>query len=287
MTVLAVPEGRRRRGLVGLLWRTRAGGRGAGGGSGRPESGSGHLGSGGGAGQRGGGAPGEGASWYVPGLWGMVARSLKPYWRRIALAVVVLLAALGATLAGPALVGWASNHGLVEHRSMRVIDIAGGAYVAVSALYFVLTRVQTLMVSGVGERYLNDLRKRVFSHLLAQPLGFFESESSGQLLSRMTADIDVLETLVQSGLSSFVTSIGLFISVMVILIVMSPLLWAVVVVSLVPALVAAARYRKRSTEAYGAVRELIGSALATLDESLAGVRVVQAFRQEEAKIERV
>ena len=298
MTVLAVPEGRRRRGLVGLLWRTRAGGRAAGGGSGRPESGGGHLGSGdlgsgggagqrgGGAGQRGGGAPGEGASWYVPGLWGMVARSLKPYWRRIALAVVVLLAALGATLAGPALVGWAINHGLVEHRSMRVIDIAGGAYVAVSALYFVLTRVQTLMVSGVGERYLNDLRKRVFSHLLAQPLGFFESESSGQLLSRMTADIDVLETLVQSGLSSFVTSIGLFISVMVILIVMSPLLWAVVVVSLVPALVAAARYRKRSTEAYGAVRELIGSALATLDESLAGVRVVQAFRQEEATIER-
>ncbi len=248
----------------------------------------------------GGGGPGDGgqrrdgyrasqsdpANWYVPGLWRMVAASLKPYWGRITLAVVVLLAALGATLAGPALVGWAINNGLVERRSMRVIDIAGGAYVAVSAAYFVLTRVQTLMVSGIGERYLNDLRKRVFSHLLLQPLGFFESESSGQLLSRMTADIDVLESLVQSGLSSFVTSIGLFIAVMVVLIVMSPLLWAVVVVSLVPALFAAARYRKSSTRAYGAVRGLIGSALATLDESLAGVRVVQAFRQEEATIER-
>jgi len=247
-------------------------------------------GAGGGQAQGGERGPGAGqpvqASWYVPGLWGMVAASLKPYWGRIALAVVVLLAALGATLAGPALVGWAINRGLVEHRSMRVIDIAGGAYVGVSAAYFVLTRVQTLMVSGIGERYLNDLRKRVFNHLLAQPLGFFESESSGQLLSRMTADIDVLESLVQSGLSSFVTSIGLFVAVMVVLIVMSPLLWAVVVVSLVPALVAAARYRTSSTRAYGAVRELIGSALATLDESLAGVRVVQAFRQEEATIER-
>ena len=134
--------------------------------------------------------------------------------------------------------------------------------------------------------FLNDLRKRVFSHLLAQPLGFFETESSGQLLSRMTADIDVLESLVQSGLSSFVTSIGLFIAVIIVLFVMSPLLCAVVLLSLVPVVIAASHYRRASTKAYGQVRGLIGDALASLDESLAGVRVVQAFRQESATIER-
>ena len=178
------------------------------------------------------------------------------------------------------------NDGLVHHRSMRVVTIAGAAYVAVSIGYFVLTRVQTLMVSGIGETYLNDLRKQVFSHLLAQPLGFFESESSGQLLSRMTADIDVLETLVQSGLSSFVTSIGLFVAIMAVLVVMSPLLFVVVVISLIPALVSAARYRTTSSKVYGHVRELIGDALSSLDEDLAGVRVVQAFRQEDATIAR-
>ncbi len=198
----------------------------------------------------------------------------------------MLLAGLATTLAGPALVGYAINDGLVHHHSMRTVNIAGAAYVAVSVAYFVLTRLQTLLVSGIGESFLNDLRKRVFSHFLAQPLAFFETESSGQLLSRMTADIDVLESLVQSGLSSFVTSIGLFVAVMVVLVVMSPLLCAVVVVSLVPAVVSAARYRTASTKAYGQVRELIGDALASLDESLAGVRVVQAFRQEDATIER-
>jgi ATP-binding cassette subfamily B protein len=222
----------------------------------------------------------------APGFVGPVVSSLRPYGRRIAVALAVLVAGLATTLAGPALVGWAINDGLVRHHSMRTVSIAGGAYVAVSIAYFVLTRVQTLMVSGIGEAYLNDLRKRVFSHLLAQPLGFFESESSGQLLSRMTADIDVLESLVQSGLSSFVTSIGLFVAVMVVLVVMSPLLCLVVVVSLIPAVLSAVRYRKTSTQAYGKVRELIGDALASLDESLAGVRVVQAFRQEEATIER-
>ena len=221
-----------------------------------------------------------------PGFLGPVVASLRPFRRRIAIAVVVLVAALGTTLAGPALVGYAINNGLVHHHSYRVVDIAGAAYVAVSIGYFVLTRVQTLQVSGIGEAYLNDLRKRVFSHLLAQPLSFFETESSGQLLSRMTADIDVLESLVQSGLSSFVTSIGLFIAVMIVLVVMSPLMWVVVVISLVPVVVSAARYRARSSKAYGAVREQIGDALAVLDESLAGVHVVQAFRLEQDTIER-
>jgi len=220
------------------------------------------------------------------GFLGSVLSSLRPYRHRIVVALVVLLAGLATTLAGPALVGWMINDGLVHHRSMRVITIAGATYVAVSVAYFVLTRVQTLMVSGIGEKYLNDLRKRVFSHLLAQPLGFFETESSGQLLSRMTADIDVLETLVQSGLSSFVTSIGLFVAIMAVLVVMSPLLFIVVVLSLVPAVVSAARYRTTSSKVYSRVRELIGDALASLDESLAGVRVVQAFCQEEATIAR-
>ena len=145
-----------------------------------------------------------------------------PTARRIAVALVVLLAGLATTLAGPALVGYAINDGLVLHHSMRTVNIAGAAYVAVSIAYFVLTRLQTLQVSGIGESFLNDLRRRVFSHLLAQPLAFFEAESSGQLLSRMTADIDTLESLVQSGLSSFVTSIGLFVASMVVLVVMSP-----------------------------------------------------------------
>jgi ATP-binding cassette subfamily B protein len=221
-----------------------------------------------------------------PALWSVVFHQLRPYRGRIVVALVVLLLGLGATLAGPALVGYAINDGLVAHHSMRIVNIAGAAYVAVSIVYFVTTRMQTLMVSGIGESFLNDLRRRVFSHLLAQPLAFFESESSGQLLSRMTADIDVLESLVQSGLSSFVTSIGLFIASLIVLVVFSPIMCAVVVVSLVPVLVASARYRTASTRAYRQVRDLIGDALASLDEHLAGVRVIQAFRQEQATIER-
>ncbi len=206
---------------------------------------------------------------------------VKPYRRRALLSLAVLLGALAATLAGPSLVGYAINHGLVHHRSMRVIDVVGACYLAVAAASYLLTGAQTRLLSSTGELVLNDLRKRVFSHLLSQPLSFYETESSGQLLTRMTADIDVLETLVQSGLGTLAMSTGLLVFSVVVLVVTSPLLFAATAVCLVPVVLAAARYRTTSTRAYTEVRTKIGDTLAAFDEGLAGVRVVQAFRQEE------
>ncbi len=220
-------------------------------------------------------APGPAVAVFRPAL-----TLLRPYRRRLALAFSTLFGSLGATLAGPALVSYAINHGLVHHHNLHVVEVAGLAYLAVALAFFAFTRVQTRMLSGIGELVLNDLRKKVFAHLLRQPLAFFDAESSAQLLSRMTADIDVLESLVQSGLGTFLTSVGLFVAALVVLLVMSPALFGVTVVCLIPVLLAAARYRVTSTRAYTAVRHRIGDTLATLDEGLAGVRVVQAFRQE-------
>ena len=205
---------------------------------------------------------------------------LRPYRRDLAIALSTLLGSLACVLAGPALVSYAINHGLVHHRDARVIEVAGVLYLCLALGFFFFSRIQTRMLSGTGELILNDLRKRVFRHLLAQPLAFFESESSAQLLARMTADIDVLESLVQSGIGSFLTSVGLFFTSLIVLVVMSPVLFGVTVICLIPVTLAAARYRVTSTRAYTLVRHRIGDTLATLDEGLAGVRVVQAFRQE-------
>jgi ATP-binding cassette, subfamily B, bacterial len=209
-------------------------------------------------------------------------RMLAPYRRRSIAAIVVLVGALATTLAGPALVEYAINDGLVAHHSMRVVNVAGACYLIAAVASYFLTASQTWLLSSTGEFVLNDLRKRVFGHLLSQPLAFFDSESSGQLLSRMTADIDVLETLVQNGLGSFAMSLGLFFFSIVVLLITSPLLFLATTICLVPVLLAAARYKRTSTRAYTAVRTRIGDTLASIDEGLAGVRVVQAFRRESA-----
>jgi ATP-binding cassette subfamily B protein len=205
---------------------------------------------------------------------------MRPYRRRVLLALLTVAGALGTSLAGPALVEYLINDGLIRHHSMRVVDIAGGAYLVAAAASFAFTRWQTSLLSGTGELILNDLRKRVFAHLLAQPMAFYDAESSGQLLSRMTADIDTLESLVQSGIGTFVMSIGLFAASVVVLLVISPPLFVATALCLIPVVVASARYRTASTKAYRAVRFRIGDTLSNLDEGLAGVRVIQAFRQE-------
>jgi ATP-binding cassette, subfamily B, bacterial len=207
-------------------------------------------------------------------------RMLAPYRRRSIGAIVVLVGALAATLAGPALVEYAINDGLVNHHSMRVVNIAGACYLVAAVASYFLTASQTWLLSSTGEFVLNDLRKRVFHHLLGQPLAFFDTESSGQLLSRMTADIDVLETLVQNGLGSFAMSLGLFFFSIVVLLITSPLLFLATTICLVPVLIGAAHYKTRSTRAYTDVRTRIGQTLSSIDEGLAGVRVVQSFRRE-------
>jgi len=205
---------------------------------------------------------------------------MRPYRKRVALAGLAVVGALATTLAGPALVEYLINNGLVHHHSMRVVDTVGVAYLVVVVASFLFARWQTGLLSGTGELILADLRKRVFAHLLAQPMSFYDAESSGQLLSRMTADIDTLESLVQSGIGTFVMSIGLFGFSVVVLVVISPLMFVATAICVIPVVVAAAHYRTASTRAYTAVRLRIGETLASLDESLAGVRVVQAFRQE-------
>jgi ATP-binding cassette subfamily B protein len=211
----------------------------------------------------------------------MALALMRPHRRRVALALVAVLGALGTTLAGPLLVEYLINDGLVHHHSLRVVDTAGAAYLVVAVASFCFARWQTSLLSGTGELILNDLRKRVFAHLLEQPMAFYDAESSGQLLSRMTADIDTLESLVQSGIGTLIMAVGLFVTSLVVLVVISPLLFVGTVVTLVPVLVAAARYRRASTTAYRATRLRIGEAVTSLDEALAGVRVVQAFRQEQ------
>lgn len=214
---------------------------------------------------------------------GRAARQMmRPYRGKVRLAMFTVIGALATTLAGPALVEYLINRGLVHHHSMRVVDIAGGAYLAVAVASFAFTRWQTSLLSGTGELILNDLRKRVFAHLLSQPMAFYDGESSGQLLSRMTADIDTLESLVQSGIGTFVMSVGLFFASVVVLVVISPVLFLATAACLVPIVVASAHYRTASTKAYRAVRLRIGETVSSLDEGLAGVRVIQAFRQEES-----
>ena len=213
------------------------------------------------------------------------ARLLRPYRRALLACVVVLVVYAVCTEAGPLLLRYAIDHGVtVRHPDLHVIEGAALVYVVTAGLMAVSERAQILMINRVGESFLRDLRNKVFRHLLNLSMSFFDTEQTGKLVSRMTQDIDALEMLVQQGLLVFVVSSLLFLTSVVVMLVLSPLLFLVCLVLLPWVIQASRKFRRESNAAYLTVRDRIGQTLSTFQESISGVRVIQAFGREEQMV---
>ena len=214
-------------------------------------------------------------------------RMLRPYRREVVIAVVVMVASTAAILAGPALVRYGIDHGLTaKPPSPRRLNMAAAGYVVVAVAALVLARTQILLVTRVGEKFLRDLRVRVFAHIQAMSMAFFDKEQTGKLVARMTSDIDSLQELVQMGLVMFVTNALLLIFSVVVLLAMSPVMSLICIITLPVVIVASVRFQRDSNQAYLAVRDRIGQTLSTLQEGLSGIRVIQAFGREDATARR-
>jgi ATP-binding cassette subfamily B protein len=223
----------------------------------------------------------EEAKRVVGRLW----RLLAPWHTHIFVLLAALVGQTLALLAGPRLVAYAIDSGMAKG-DMGAVNVAGAAYLALALVSLVLARYTVWELSKVGERFLQDLRERVFHHMMSLGLDFFEREKTGVLVSRMTSDVDALQQLVQVGILGLAQNVLLFVGALVWIFVLSWQLALCVAVLLVPLWFGARWFRRESNVAYLDVRDQIGRNLATLQEGLAGVRVVQAYGQEDAYFER-
>jgi ATP-binding cassette subfamily B protein len=210
------------------------------------------------------------------------AGMLRPYRWQAVKSILQMVAYTLCLLGGPVIVGIVIDDALPpKHHDLHIVVVGGIAYVVLALLMGVFERAQILSVNTVGESFLRDLRVRVFGHLLSLSMSFFDREQTGRLVSRMTQDIDALEMLVQQGLLIFVSSGLIFTTVMVIMVVESPLLFLLCLITLPWVVRSSVRFRRRSNEAYLTVRERISQTLSSLQESISGVQVIQAFGRED------
>ncbi|MFF6830416.1 ABC transporter ATP-binding protein [Streptomyces sp. NPDC012438] len=201
----------------------------------------------------------------------------------ISLGLVALDAGTGLLL--PVLI----RHGIDE----GVNRLAIGAVWAASALALVTVLVQwvaqtaeTRMTGRTGERVLYALRLKIFAQLQRLGLDYYERELTGRIMTRMTTDVDALSTFLQTGLVTAFVSVVTFFGIMVALLVLD-LQLALVVFATLPVLVVATYFfRRSSVKAYELARERISVVNADLQESVAGLRIVQAFRRERSGAER-
>ena len=210
-----------------------------------------------------------------------LSRMLRPWWGKIVVAVVLVLGQTACLLAGPALVRRGIDSGLGADDA-SVLNQSAIAYLVVAVFALFFGRASIRAIANIGEHFLRDLRVRVFRHLTSLGLDFFERERTGRLVSRLTSDVDALQELVQVGLAMFVQNVLLFCGAVIVIFTMSWQLALCVLVVVPPVVWATRWFRKAANLAYLEVRERIGTNLATLQEGLAGVRVVQAFGRERA-----
>lgn len=212
---------------------------------------------------------------------------LRRTWRRLgryrgAIVVTALVVVLQAAmmLAGPAIVRFGIDKGVRAGDAGR-LNLAVLLYVVAAAGAYVFGRITIVMIGRIGEGFLRELRGTVFAHQMRMSMDFFDRNRTGTLVSRMTADIEALQELVSQGLSVFIVNILIFFGAFVVMLIMSWQLTLIVLASMPFVLWASAWFRRESNRAYLALRDQIGSTLTSLQEGLAGVRVVQAFAQED------
>ena len=188
------------------------------------------------------------------------------------------------TLAGPALVRYGVDHG-ISHGNQQPLTVAAVALLCLAAVKPLVVRAQTLLAATAGERFLASLRNAAFEKLQVLPLGFFEQERTGVLISRLTSDVQALTEFLREALVEVVGSALQIAFTMVVLVILSPKLALVSLVAL-PVLTASSwAFHHSAGRVYLAIRDRVAETLTALQEGLSGVRVVQAFRRERKTIE--
>ena len=209
----------------------------------------------------------------------MVFPYIKPYKFQLIGAAIALLFAAATVLAMGAGLRFLIDEGFAEGDPL-LLDRAVIVLVVVVILLAGASYARFYLISWVGERVVADLRIAVFNHVIGLNLAFFETRSPGEILSRISTDTTLVQTVVGSSVSVALRNLLLFVGGMILLLITSPKLTGLVLLVipfvLVPIIVLGRRVRTLSRYSQDRVAD-IGS---HVEEILTGIRVVQAFSHE-------
>lgn len=218
-----------------------------------------------------------------------LAPFMRPYRRQFICATIALLVAAAATLTVPVafrqLIDLGFSASDVSQSSAQV-NTYFLALFGVASLLAIGTAVRFYFVSWLGERVTTDLRKAVYSHVMRQDPSFFETLKTGEVLSRLTTDTTLIDTLVGTSVSMGLRNVLLFVGSIVMMLVTSPKLASIIVILIIammlPILIFGRRVRKLSRN----TQDRVADSSAMAGERLNAIQTVQAFARESYESER-
>jgi len=210
---------------------------------------------------------------------------VRPYWKTLVVTGILLLLNTGLSLLPPLF-----QRGIVDQViGARNISRLGGMIAALAGVYLLLWLTDTgeqYIRHALGARFIFDLRVRIYAYLQRLSLSFFERTSTGELMSRVANDVDAVEQFVTHGVILTLIDLLRLLGASAVLLVLEWRL-ALVVLALLPVMaVVLRRFNRLVRPIYRQTRDRLGDINARLQDNLAGIRVIQAFGQEESELER-
>lgn len=214
---------------------------------------------------------------------------LKPY--RVQLLVVLIAAVLSTlfSIIAPRIMGMATDElfnsvtGGTEINFKYIVDllmILGGLYLFSSVFaYF-----QQYFMSGVAQNTVYEMRKDVKAKLSRLPLRYYDKQSHGEVLSRVTNDVDNISNTLQQSLTQLITSIVTLVGVIVMMLTISPLLTLITILTIPLSLLVTIVVAKRSQKHFAGQQASLGDLNGHVEEMYTGHRVVKAFGREKQSL---
>ena len=210
---------------------------------------------------------------------------LTPYWKTLLISGLLLIGRAGIELVPP-LFQRAIVDNVITTRDLSSLGLLIGGLVGVYAAQQLVHSGDMFIRHALGERFLLDLRVRLYAWLQKLSLSFYETTSTGELMSRVTNDVNALEDFVTHGSALAAVDLLRLVGGAIILLVLDTRL-ALLVLLPVPILAIGLRYfNTRIRPIYRRVRARLGDLNAQLQDNLSGIRVIQAFVQEERELQR-
>jgi len=209
---------------------------------------------------------------------------LRPYRRPLWGSLVFAWAAMGMTVLIPYLIGRGVN--AIERGEKPDLLPIALAIVGAGALRLGLTMVRRLVAGKVSLAVEFDLRERFYAHMQRLELGFFDSQQTGQLMSRATVDLQSIRFFLGYGLIFITQNLLTIVLASAVMFALQPWL-ALLALAPAPIVVyVASRYNRLSRPAVQEVQQRLAELTAEAEESVSGIRVVKAFAREEHQLRR-
>ena len=216
--------------------------------------------------------------------FGRLFKFLRPYRRAVIWSLVLAWAAMAMTVAIPALIGLSID--AIQDGDRSTLLPLAGVILAAGILRLGLTFVRRLVAGKVSLGVEFDLRSQMYSHLQALELGYFDTQQTGQLMSRATVDLQGIRFFLGYGLIFLTQNALTILFAATVMFILSPLLAALALAPIPFVVVVAARYSRLSRPALQELQDRIGDLTSEAEESISGVRIVKAFARERHMLSR-